>query len=56
MARTASRHELGWKQLHANSTPRRVWPLPLIFGVLAVTAAWLYLLSWALDLLLQGLR
>lgn len=56
MARTASRHELGWKQLHASSTPRRGWPTSLIVGVLAVTAAWLYLLAWAFDLLLQGLR
>jgi hypothetical protein len=55
-ARTSSRHALGWRESNPAPARRRGWPLPLIVGVLAVTAAWLYLLAWALDLLLQGLR
>ena len=52
----ANRHSLGWRESNPAPTRRRVWPLPLVVGVIVVTAAWLYLLSWALDLLLQGLR
>jgi hypothetical protein len=55
-ARTASRHALGWRESNPAPARRRGWPLPLIVGALAITAAWLYLLAWAFDLLLQGLR
>ena len=41
---------------YAGSNDYIAFPLPLIVGVLAVTALWLYLLGWALDVLLQGLR
>ena len=56
MAHIAPRHALGWRESNAEQTRPRGWPLPLIVGVLAVTALWLYLLGWALDVLLQGLR
>jgi hypothetical protein len=51
----ANRHSLGWKELQPSSTKRRGWPTSLIVSVLAVTGAWLYLLWWALRLLIQAL-
>ena len=54
--RTASRHALGWREANPAQTRRRGWTAFEVVGALGITAAWLYLLSWALDLLMQGLR
>jgi hypothetical protein len=53
---TNSRHSLGWREANPAQTRRRGWTAFEVVGALVVTAAWLYLLWWALDLLLQGLR
>ena len=53
---THSRHSLGWREANPAQTRRGGWTAFEVVGALAVTAAWLYLLAWAFDLLLQALR
>jgi hypothetical protein len=53
---THSRHSLGWREANPAQTRRRGWTAFEVVGALGITAAWLYLLWWAFDLLLQALR